>query len=87
MISNLYLNLSKFSKLYFIQFKNCSEKSSQDFQLTIPSTLLDSGIYRLHTVTSILGNFEFETQLFVHPKIAAEEKETPFFSGTFKGEV
>ena len=62
-------------------------KTSPDFQLTTPSSLLDPGIYRLHTVTSILKNFEFEAQLFVNPKIETGEKETPFFSGTFKGKV
>ena len=62
-------------------------KGSQDFQLTSPSSLLAPGINRLHTVTSILKNFEFETQLFVNPKFETKEKETPFFSGTFEGEV
>ena len=62
-------------------------KTSPDFQLTTPSSLLDSGIKRLHTVTSIFEKFEFEAQLFVNPEIETEEKETPFFRGTFKGKV
>ena len=74
-------NLKIKSCLYLICFDTVI------FQLTTPSSLLDSGIYRLHTVTSILGNFEFEAQLFVNPKIEKEEKETRFFSGTFEGEV
>ena len=57
------------------------------FQLTTPTSLLDAGIYRLHSVTSILKNFDFELQLFVNPKFEPEEKETPFYSGTFLGKV
>merc|ERR1719450_237953 len=52
--------------------------------LTTPSGLLDAGIYRLRSVTSIFENFEFEPQLFVNPKFETEEKETPFYSGTFE---
>ena len=57
------------------------------FQLTRPTSLLDAGINRLHTVTSILKQFDFEVQLFVNPKFQTEEKETPFYSGTFLGNV
>ena len=57
------------------------------FQLTTPSCLLDAGIYRLHTVTSILKNFDFEPQLFVNPKFKTIEKEASFYSGTFEGKV
>ena len=57
------------------------------FKLTRPISLLDAGIYRLHTVTSILKQFDFELQLFVNPKFDSEEKETPFYSGTFLGKV
>ena len=62
-------------------------KSLPDFKLTTPSSLLDPGINRVHTVTSILKTFKFEAQLFVNPKIETEEKETPFIYGTFEGKV
>ena len=62
-------------------------ETSPDFQLTTPSSLLDPGIYRLHTVTSIIKDFDFEAELYVNPKIEKEEKMTPFFTGTFKEEV
>ena len=58
-----------------------------EIQLTTPSSLLDAGIYRLHTVTSILKNFDFEPQLFVNPKFEGKEKETPCYSGTFEGKA
>ena len=54
-------------------------------KLTTPSSLLDAGLYRLHTVTSILKNFDFEPQLFVNPKFEMEEKHTPHYCGTFEG--
>ena len=56
-------------------------------KLTTPSSLLDAGINRLHTVTSILKKFDFEPQLFVNPQFEKEEKETPYFSGNFEGKV
>ena len=56
-------------------------------QLTTPTGLLEPGLKRLHTVTSIFKNFEFEAQLFVNPKFVTEEKDTPFFCGTFEGNV
>ena len=52
-----------------------------------PTSLLEPCIRRLHTVTSIFKNFEFETQLFVNPKFETEEKDTPFFCGTFQENV
>jgi len=55
--------------------------------LTTPSGLLDAGIYRLHTVTSIIKKFDFESQLFVNPKFETKEKEASFYSGTFEGKV
>ena len=57
------------------------------FKLTTPSCLLDAGIYRLHTVTWIMKEFDYEVQLFVNPKFKEMEKEAKFYSGTFKGKV
>ena len=57
------------------------------FQLTTPTGLLEPGLKRLHTVTSIFKNFEFEAQLFVNPKFETDEKDAPFYSGTFEGTV
>ena len=54
-------------------------------QMIFPSGLLEPGIRRLYTVTSILENFEFEPQLFVHPLSIKKEASTPFFSGSFRG--
>ena len=57
------------------------------FKLTTPSCLLDAGIYRLYTVTSILKDFDYKVQLFVNPKFKKLEKEGQFYFGTFKGKV
>ena len=62
------------------------------FKLTAPTCLLDAGIYRLYTVTSILRypgdiDFDYTVQLFVNPKFVKVEKEAQFYSGTFKGKV
>ena len=57
------------------------------FQLTTPSGLLEPGLKRLHTVNSIFENFEFQAQLFVNPKFEADQRDAPFYFGTFEGNV
>ena len=57
------------------------------FKLTTPSCLLDAGIYRLYTVTSILKEFDYTVQLFVNQKFKKLEKEAQFYSGNFEGKV
>jgi len=52
--------------------------------LTKPSCLLDAGLNRLRTVTSILKNFDFEPQLYVNPKFARYNDDAPFYCGTFE---
>ena len=51
------------------------------FQLTSPSCLLEAGILRLNSVTSILKNFEFDSQLYVNP---TKIEDFPNAKGTFQ---
>lgn len=51
------------------------------YKLTTPSCLLDPGILRLSSVTSVLKNIEFESQIFVNP---LKLTEFPLAHGSFQ---
>ena len=53
--------------------------------MSFPTCLLEPGIRRLHSVSSIFRNFEFETQLFINPEKIEDYENAEFYTGSFAG--